>query len=116
MCSSMKLVSDHSLRRMNSGRTKLLRLNALTFASWKLPLLSTQFNQSLCGGTEYMRNWKYNMSFVRSVNEIEIELNTVVSLKESEFNEEKRRANEILEEFEKDQIAVGRNASSAKAM
>ncbi|CAG9538813.1 unnamed protein product [Cercopithifilaria johnstoni] len=72
------------------------RLNRRIFASWKLPFLSTKFNMSLCGTSNYIANWKYNQSFLKDANEIRIQLNTIIVLKSIEYYKEKRKAEKIL--------------------
>lgn len=71
---------------------------------------------SLCRGKDYLFNWKYNASFARDVEEIEIELNTLISLKENEFREEKRRANEMLQKYLKGEMSKAKNSSNAEKM
>lgn len=71
------------------------------FASWKLPFLSTKFNISICGTSNYMENWKYNQSFISDPNEIRIQLNKIIILKNVEYYKEKRKAEWILEKWKK---------------
>uniref|UniRef100_A0A0R3S516 Nucleotid_trans domain-containing protein n=1 Tax=Elaeophora elaphi TaxID=1147741 RepID=A0A0R3S516_9BILA len=80
------------------------RLNRRIFASWKLPFLSTKFNMSICGTSNYIENWKYNRSFARDPNEIRVQLNTIIALKDVEYYKEKRKAEKILANLMKSQL------------
>lgn len=51
---------------------------------------------SLCGTSNYIENWKYNQSFARDPNEIRVQLDTIIALKDIEYYKEKRKAEKIL--------------------
>uniref|UniRef100_A0AAF5RVX6 Nucleotide-diphospho-sugar transferase domain-containing protein n=1 Tax=Wuchereria bancrofti TaxID=6293 RepID=A0AAF5RVX6_WUCBA len=96
------------------------RLNApWKFASWKLPFLSTKFNMSICGTHNYIENWKYNKSFVRESNEIRIQLNRIIILKDNEYYRKKKKAESLLANFMKNKLIWHNssiNSSSSLAM
>uniref|UniRef100_A0A1I8ECS7 Nucleotide-diphospho-sugar transferase domain-containing protein n=3 Tax=Wuchereria bancrofti TaxID=6293 RepID=A0A1I8ECS7_WUCBA len=96
------------------------RLNApWKFASWKLPFLSTKFNMSICGTHNYIENWKYNKSFVRESNEIRIQLNRIIILKDNEYYRKKKKAESLLTNFMKNKLIWHNssiNSSSSLAM
>lgn len=72
------------------------RMNSPEFASWKMPFLSTEIDLSLCNGTDYLKNWKYNTTFMKDDGEIEKKLQKIISKTEQGYEEKKKLAKDEL--------------------